>query len=137
MFYVSVVSDCFINSAAYVSSRIYLLLPPTSLCGPGQVIHPPGWWEGPQRSSIQAFHSIYKDHSNNPDHPQAGGRPVHRQPPVITVPGVPASYSCPSCTNSGLGRVTRFGQREVSNHEQGEALQVPALWGFLSWSTPS
>lgn len=32
MFYVSVVSDCFINSAAYVSSMIYLLLPPPPPC---------------------------------------------------------------------------------------------------------
>lgn len=42
MFYVSVVSDCFIDSAAHVSSMIYPLLPPTSLCGPGRVIHPHG-----------------------------------------------------------------------------------------------
>lgn len=29
------VTDCFINTAAHVSSVIYLVLPPTSLCGPG------------------------------------------------------------------------------------------------------
>ena len=131
MFYVSVVSDCFINSAAYVSSVIYRLLPPTSLCGPEPVIHPPGsqntaaggkWWKGAQRSSIQAFHCICKNHSNTPNHPQARGRPVHWWPPTITAPDVPALHSCPFCMDSGLGHVTHFGQQDVSNHEGEEAL---------------
>lgn len=44
MLYVSVVSvtDCFIDIAAYVSSVICLVLTPSSLCGPGRVIHPLG-----------------------------------------------------------------------------------------------
>lgn len=146
MFYVSVVSDCFINSAAYVSSMTYRLLPPTSLCGPGRVIHPPGsqntaaggrWCEGPQRSLIQASRYICKNHSNDPNHHQARGRPVHRRPPAITAPGVPALFFYPSCPDSGLGHVPRFGQQNTSKDEREEALQILAIWGFLSWDTPS
>lgn len=42
MFYVSVVSNCFINSAAYVSSRIYLLLPPPPCVALGKSFILPG-----------------------------------------------------------------------------------------------
>lgn len=47
-------------------------------------------------------------------------------------------HSYPSCTNSGLGHVTPFGQRDVNKHEQAETLSIGAgSLGLFSRDTPS
>lgn len=121
-------TDCFINSAAYVSTGDLSGSAPISLCGPGQVIHPLGsretgaGTEGPQRSSIQAFHYINKNHSDNPNH-----RSGPRQSSALTAPRDRTSWPFCPCrgaahNGSGLSPAICCGQWDRSKQGQAEAV---------------